>query len=139
MTERFTVQVDADRFDALAKPNQPVSGVIELVWNSLDAEADVVTVIIARTELDAVDSVTVENGGHGMTYEEVLRDFRRLGGSWKKGRATSKNDLRPLHGKEGAGRFRSFAIGSRVERETIARDPDGSLARTRVTGSLEHF
>ena len=82
---------------------QPVAGVTELVWNALDAEADSVSVVIVRNELDGVDFVVVEDDGHGMTHAEVVRDFRRLGGSWKKMRSTSKNGKRPLHGKEGAG------------------------------------
>lgn len=137
MVQRFPVQVDADQFDRLARPTQPVAGVTELIWNALDAEADVVTVAIGRNELDGVDIVLVEDDGHGMTHADALRDFRRLGGSWKKSRSTSKNGTRPLHGKEGAGRFRGFAIGGSVEWTTVAADIDGSLARTKITGSLD--
>lgn len=137
MVQRFPVQVDADQFDRLARPTQPVTGITELLWNALDAEAEVVTVVIARNELDGVEGVQVEDNGHGMTHTEALRDFRRLGGSWKKSRSTSKNGKRPLHGKEGAGRFRSFAIGRSVEWSTIAAGIDGSLSRTKITGSLD--
>lgn len=128
MVQRFSVQVDADQFDRLARPTQPVAGITELIWNALDAEADVVTVTIGRNELEGVDVVVVEDDGHGMTHADALRDFRVLGGSWKKGRSTSKTGKRPLHGKEGAGRFRAFAIGGSVEWTTIAADLDGSLA-----------
>jgi hypothetical protein len=108
-----------------------------LLWNALDAEADVVTVAIARTELDGVDAVQVADDGHGMTHSDALRDFRRLGGSWKKNRSSSKNGKRPLHGKEGAGRFRAFAIGSSVEWSTVVVGGDGKLYRTLITGSLD--
>jgi hypothetical protein len=47
-----------------------------------------------------------------MSHDDALRDFKRLGGSWKKLRAESKNAKRTLHGKEGAGRFRAFARGT---------------------------
>lgn len=60
-----------------------------------------------------------------------------LGGSWKKLRPQSKNGKRSLHGKEGGGRFRAFAIGSMVEWTSNARRADGSLERTRVTGSMD--
>jgi len=73
-----------------------------------------------------------------MTHAESIRDFRRLGGSWKKNHTTSKNDKRALHGKEGAGRFRAFAIGASVEWRTIAVDVDGKLYRTVITGSLDN-
>ena len=137
MTERFVVQVDADQFDRLARPTRPLAGITELIWNALDAEADHVSVSIARTELDAVDFVQVVDDGHGMTHDEALRDFRRLGGSWKKQRSVSKNSKRPLHGKEGAGRFRAFAIGSSVTWSTVAVDFGDKTYRTLITGSLD--
>jgi hypothetical protein len=137
VSQRFPVQVDADQFDRLARPTQPVAGIVELVWNALDAEADVISVSIGRNELDGVDSVLVEDNGHGVTHAEALRDFRRLGGSWKKTRSTSKNGKRPLHGKEGGSRFRAFAIGGSVEWTSVAANPEGPLGRTNVTGSLD--
>lgn len=137
MTERFVVQVDADQFDRLARPTQPLAGIAELIWNALDAEAETVNVTIARTELDGVDEVSVTDDGHGMTHDESSRDFRKLGGSWKKTRTTSKNGKRSLHGKEGSGRFRAFAVGSTLEWKSIADSGIGKLQRTVVTGSLD--
>jgi len=137
VTERFVVQVDRDQFDRLARPTQPLAGIAELVWNALDAEAETVVVSIGRTDLDGVETVVVTDDGHGMTHDETSRDFRKLGGSWKKARATSKNGKRPLHGKEGSGRFRAFAVGSTVEWESITEDITGKLQRTVVTGSLD--
>jgi hypothetical protein len=137
VTERFVVQVDADQFDVLARPTQPLAGIAELIWNALDAEAETVNVTIARTELDGVEEVSVTDDGHGMTHDESSRDFRKLGGSWKKTRATSKNGKRSLHGKEGSGRFRAFAVGSTLEWKSIADIGIGKLQRTVVTGSLD--
>ncbi len=59
MTEGFVVQVDADQFDRFARPTQPLAGITELLWNALDAEADVVTVAILRTEPGGVDVLQV--------------------------------------------------------------------------------
>ena len=137
VSERFVVQVDADQFDRLARPTLPLAGIAELVWNALDAEAETVNVTVSRTELDGVDVVTVTDSGHGMSHDDAVRDFQRLGGSWKKLRSRSKNGKRPLHGKEGAGRFRAFAIGSIVEWSSVTRAANGSLIRTIVTGSLD--
>jgi hypothetical protein len=137
VSERFIVQLDADQFDRLARPTQPLAGIAELIWNALDAEAEDVSVSIGRTDLDAVEIVQVADNGHGMSHDEATRDFRKLGGSWKKLRPASKNGKRPLHGKEGAGRFRAFAIGSTVEWSSIAEEFGGSLQRTIVTGSLD--
>lgn len=134
------MQVDADQFDRLARPTQPLPAVAELVWNSLDAEAQLVTVSIVRTHLDAVESVVVADDGHGMTNDEALRDFKKLGGSWKKvgtgGRRLSKNGKRSLHGSQGEGRFRAFALGRTAEWSTIAASA-GGLERTTITGSMD--
>jgi hypothetical protein len=137
VSERFVVQVDVDQFDRLARPTQPLAGIAELIWNALDAEAETITVSISRTDLDAVEMVQVTDDGHGMTHDDATRDFRKLGGSWKKMRPASKNGKRPLHGKEGAGRFRAFAIGSTVEWSSVAEGFGGSLQRTLVTGTLD--
>lgn len=136
MTERFVVEVDADQFDRLARPTRPLAGIEELIWNALDAEAESVVVTIDRTALDGVDTVVVTDDGHGMSHDDTTRDFSKLGGSWKKTRPTSKNGKRPLHGREGSGRFRAFALGSTVEWTSVAEDGLGKLQRTVVTGSL---
>ncbi|MGE3446669.1 MAG: ATP-binding protein [Microbacteriaceae bacterium] len=141
MASRFTVEVDADQFERLARPTQPLPAVAELVWNSLDAEARAVTVTIARTELGAVECVLVTDDGHGMTNDDALRDFRKLGGSWKKtgtaGRRLSKNGERSLHGSRGEGRFRAFALGRSAVWTTIAGGSDGHLERTVISGSMD--
>ena len=98
MPQRFVVQVDADQFDRLARPTLPLAGVAELIWNALDAEAETVSVSIARTVLDAAEGVTVTDDGHGMSHDDAGRDFKRLGGSWKKLRSQSMNGKRTLHG-----------------------------------------
>jgi hypothetical protein len=112
-----------------------------LVWNALDAEAEAVTVSIGRTDLDAVDVVVVSDDGHGMTYDDAIRDFRFLGGSWKKagtgGRRLSKNGKRSLHGSQGEGRFRAFALGRSAEWSTVAEGLDATLERTVITGSMD--
>jgi DNA topoisomerase VI subunit B len=102
--ERFQVEVDVDQFEELSRPSQPLAAVAELIWNSLDAEADIIDVVITPTPMGAVETVRVVDNGHGMTNNDALRDFRKLGGSWKKGRKRSRNNLRMLHGQKGQGR-----------------------------------
>jgi Histidine kinase-, DNA gyrase B-, and HSP90-like ATPase len=141
VSARFTVEVDADQFDRLARPTQPLAAVAELIWNSLDAEAQVVTVSLGRTDLDAVETVVVTDDGHGMSNEESIRDFHKLGGSWKKvgtcGRRLSKNGKRSLHGSNGEGRFRAFALGRNAEWSTVAKGSAGLLERTVIRGSMD--
>jgi len=136
MSKRFTVHLNADQFDRLARPTQPVTAVVELVWNALDAEADEVEVIINRTPMDALESVVVRDDGHGMTAFDVDRDFVQLGGSWKKGASRSRTGRRQMHGRKGEGRFRAFALGEVVEWNTTAEGLSGGLERVEVVGSM---
>jgi hypothetical protein len=133
--ERFQVEVDVDQFEELSKPSQPLAAVAELIWNSLDAEADTVDVVITQTPMGAVEAVRVVDNGHGMTNNDALQDFRKLGGSWKRGRKRSKNNLRMLHGQKGQGRFRAFALGLNAEWSSVGEGMNG-LERTVISGSL---
>ena len=136
MARRFSVEVAADQFEELCRPSQPVGGVAELIWNGLDAEATTVEVTIARTELDSVALVQVVDNGHGMTEHDADRDFKHLGGSWKKRQRLSRNGKRALHGKRGRGRFRAFSLGYHVVWSSVAEGLNG-LEHVEVTGSLK--
>jgi hypothetical protein len=136
VTVRFPVRVNADQFDKLARRTQPIAAVAELIWNGLDAEARRVQVEIERNDLEGVEKIVVRDDGHGMSNSLAQRDFEFLGGSWKKTSATSRNGLRALHGKQGEGRFRAFALGSEVVWDTTSLNSLGEFERTRVVGSL---
>lgn len=70
-----------DLVTRLARERDPVRAVVELVWNAIDAEAGTVRVGIVRTALDAIESVTIEDDGHGISSDEVQSTFGRIGGS----------------------------------------------------------
>ena len=58
---------------------------VELIWNSIDAEAETVTVRLRRDDvLEAIAEVVVEDDGHGISPEEVPTTFGRIGDSWKR-------------------------------------------------------
>jgi hypothetical protein len=57
----------------------------------------------------------VADNGHGIPYPDAEDLFSRLGGSWKQGGHRSHEKRRILHGKEGRGRFRAFALGRVVD------------------------
>lgn len=126
-----------DLVTRLARERDPVRAVVELVWNAIDAEADTVRVTLARSEMDAIESVTVEDDGHGITSDEVQATFGRIGGSWKALAARSKNDKRGLHGKLGEGRLRAFALGSRVTWASESVNTAGDPERVVIEGAKE--
>jgi len=105
----------------------PVEALAELVWNALDAEADLVEIEIAIDSLGPasrehsfVTEVRVKDNGHGMTLEVADRAFPKLGDSWKLGlNKRSLHNLRILHGSQGRGRFFAYSIGNRAHWSSI--------------------
>jgi hypothetical protein len=126
-----------DLVTRLARERDPVRAVVELVWNAIDAEAETVRVQLSRSNIDAIESVTVQDDGHGITSDEVQATFGRIGGSWKALAARSKNNKRGLHGKLGEGRLRAFALGSRVTWASESINTAGDRERVVIEGAKE--
>ena len=136
-TRKIPVQVAVDQFDRLARPTRPVAAIEELIWNGLDAEANTVEVTLGLAQLGAVETVQVADDGHGMDYDDALRDFSALGGSWKQGQSRTRNDRRSLHGKSGMGRFRAFALGREVTWTSYAQVDGSGCQKIVITGSVD--
>lgn len=88
------LQASDDLVARIAHEGDPVRAVVELVWNSIDAEASSVTVVLDRDSLGAITEVRIEDDGHGISSNEVESTFGRIGGSWKSLSEKSKNGLR---------------------------------------------
>lgn len=129
---RIQLEAGDDLVQRLAHENDPVKAVIELVWNSLDADAHHVAVVLHRNEADGVTGVEVVDDGHGMAPEELSSAFRWVGNSWKRSELRSKGEQRPLHGRFGQGRLRAFALGNQVVWETIAESLAGKRLKSVV-------
>jgi hypothetical protein len=127
---RLSVSVQEDHLQTLAR--SPLQGLAELIWNSLDADADDIEVMYERNALDGIEAVRVVDDGHGMTPADIDEVFGQLGGSWKRLADKTKTKGRSLHGRSGQGRWRAFGIGgARVVWETVA-DADGRRLLTRI-------
>jgi Histidine kinase-, DNA gyrase B-, and HSP90-like ATPase len=72
---RVTVKVESDHLEKLARPSRRLAGIAEMIWNAVDAEAEVVEVRVLENALQGVDSVEVNDNGHGMTQAEALKAF----------------------------------------------------------------
>lgn len=132
--ERLHIDAKDDLVLRLAHRDQPVTGIIELIWNSLDAEAHNVDVVIERNAMDGVERVRIVDDGHGIAPEAVPSAFQHLGGSWKANALVSPNLKRRMNGRNGQGRIRGFALGNSISWTTVARDLSGVLRRTVVSG-----
>lgn len=132
MTEhRYTIEVQSDFLERQAKA-RPIQAVAELIWNGLDADAMRVTVRLEYGEL-GMTRIVVRDNGHGIPYEEAPKLFQRLGGSWKKPGGITKDHGRMLHGYEGRGRFKVFALGRVADWRVTYRRKDGSLSGYDIT------
>jgi hypothetical protein len=133
--EDLVLTASDDHVARMAHEGDPVRAIVELVWNSIDAEATSVTVALERTSMDAIDKVIVEDDGHGITSDEVASTFGRIGGSWKALSEKSKTGKRYLHGKLGEGRLRVFALGSRVSWTSVSDNAIGKREQITISGS----
>lgn len=111
--DEFQVEVQSDFIEKITRA-KPLQALSELIWNALDADAHEVRVSFERNEMDSLSTVTVRDDGSGIPRAKVQEYFRHLGGSWKRagGRTASG---RFLHGQEGRGRFKTFAIGAHAQ------------------------
>ncbi|WP_350594362.1 MULTISPECIES: ATP-binding protein [unclassified Pseudoalteromonas] len=127
MENLIKVEVKKDHLDKVSRA--PVlSALTELVWNAFDADADLVQVTIDRTDF-GLKAIHIKDDGMGIAHKDSKKLFSSLGGSWKGQKGVSPKG-RFLHGKEGQGRFKSFAIGRMVEWNTSFFDGQNTLSYT---------
>lgn len=125
MTEKLTIEAAEDFIIGLTKC-RPIRGVEELVWNALDADAKLVEVVLTRNDLDGVETILVQDDGHGIDREDRALAFGQLGGSPKSMKSTTPGG-RELHGRDGKGRLRALGLGSRASWKTRFRDSEDKL------------
>ncbi|WP_293387591.1 ATP-binding protein [Nevskia sp.] len=112
-TQQYDVEVQPDFLKKITGA-KPVQALAELIWNGLDADASDIGVFFNYNELDTLSEVVIRDNGTGIARDKAPEYFRRLGGSWKRPGALSKKG-RFLHGQEGRGRFKAFAVGDFAE------------------------
>ncbi len=128
--KQFSVSVGSDHIAALARARKPILGMLELIWNALDADATRVSVAVTPNGLRGVDTIEVEDNGDGIDPQEVETAFGQLGDSWKKQARATKSLGRALHGKRGVGRYRALSLGDSVTWETRYRSDGKTWAYT---------
>ncbi|REG49096.1 histidine kinase/DNA gyrase B/HSP90-like ATPase [Paraburkholderia sp. BL6669N2] len=114
------IHVDAkpDHLASLAR-GKPVSALAELVWNALDADADRVRIGVTDNDLGNPVSIEVVDNGLGITFEDAERTFGSLGGSWKREHRVTARSNKKMHGRNGKGRFKAFALGHEVVWDSV--------------------
>jgi hypothetical protein len=113
--EHVKIEIEED-FMARQTRAEPVHALAELIWNSVDADATRVTVEFEFKDLAlGMSKIVVYDDGHGIRRDQAKQLFGHLGGSWKRlNRRTGTKD-RFVHGQEGRGRYKAFALGRAVD------------------------
>jgi len=118
----YQVEVQSDFLEKITRAT-PVQALAEFIWNSLDADASTINVTVEENGLGVMSKIIVRDNGTGMKYEKAPEQFRSLGGSWKRTRATTEEG-RFLHGQDGRGRFKAFALGRVAEWDVVYQNGD---------------
>jgi len=122
--QQYPVEVQSDFLQKITRA-KPVPALAELIWNAFDADASAVHVSFEYNDLDALDAIIIKDNGDGIARNDAPTFFSSLGGSWKKPGAQTASG-RFLHGQEGRGRFKAFALGNLAEWAVVYRR-DGKL------------
>ncbi|MBC7283296.1 ATP-binding protein [Hoeflea sp.] len=118
-----------DDFVARQTKAKPVPALAELLWNSLDGDATEVSVEFAHDDLaGGMSKIVVYDNGDGFSRSDARALFGNLGGSWKRQIRQTKRNHRMIHGQEGRGRYKAFALGQSVTWKVCYDDPFGRKA-----------
>jgi hypothetical protein len=131
---KLSVDVKSDHLEELTRPTRRLAGLTELIWNSLDADAERIAVQVAENDLGGIGNVVVIDDGHGMTHADAIEAFSHLGGSWKLLADRSRSGKRKLHGSKGRGRWCAFSLGDWVRWTTVA-ESSATREQTAITGT----
>ena len=119
----FQVEVQPDFLKRQANA-APVQALAELIWNAVDADATRVSIDLDYNDL-GMSGIRIRDDGHGIPYGEVESVFKPFGASWKKPDSLTKTKARRLHGFEGRGRFKAFALGRVADWHVTYATDDG--------------
>ncbi len=130
LLETRHVKVSRDHLEQQSKAS-PLAAMCELIWNGLDAGGSGVDVRFEMNKLGtAIAAIEVEDRGTGILPEHVDRAFGTVGNSLKiESRKTPEGRI--LHGKEGRGRFKALALGTKATWTTTYKN-NGTCFRYQV-------
>ena len=133
--QQIEVKVENDHIQRITTA-KPLAAICELIWNAYDADAREVKVELEEGKLTELGLIRIVDDGTGMPIDKVEALFQSLGGSWKK-RAVKTDGGRSIHGENGQGRFKAFALGGRVT--WISRNSGKKFSITGDKANLKRF
>lgn len=113
---KVKVALSNDHLKRVSRAN-PIQAIEELIWNSLDANADEVSVRIESSPLGNT-SIIVKDNGEAISAKQADNYLSYIGNSWKS-KKTETSSGRPIHGQKGEGRFKAFSLGRFIEWKSV--------------------
>lgn len=104
--------------------SKPEIALAELIKNSYDADATSCKVQIIG------DQIVITDDGHGLTESEFLGNWMVVSSTNKAKRRNSRRFKRHMAGSKGVGRFSARFLGTQLDVETTAYDPEAGRLTT---------
>ncbi|MGH7155403.1 MAG: ATP-binding protein, partial [Acetobacteraceae bacterium] len=70
----FSLFAKQDYLEKVAKTADPIKAVSEFVWNSLDADATIVSVEFGTNGLGGIEEIIIRDNGSGITHTRARHD-----------------------------------------------------------------
>ena len=105
----------------VAKPSVALA---ELVKNAYDADATQVLIRMQSIN-EPGGTISIEDNGHGMTFEEIQNDWMRIATTSKQDNPESRTYRRSVTGAKGIGRLAAWRLGTLVTLESVAYRKEG--------------
>ncbi|NPA72682.1 MAG: DNA mismatch repair protein [Gammaproteobacteria bacterium] len=131
------VQITNDYMNKI-KRAQPDKAICEMIWNALDADSKIVTVTFPSSGLLPGDKkIVITDNGTGINWGKKELLFGNLGASWKKNTHTTLLG-RKLHGSEGHGRFKGYALGRVMNWTSTYKDKSDDTFSFKISGKADN-
>lgn len=98
----------------------PEAAIIELVKNSYDADSSKVEIKITPPSVDNSGRITIQDFGHGMSYDNIMNDWLEPATDTKNTNRMSRSGNRIVLGAKGVGRFASASLGKTIKLTSVA-------------------
>lgn len=106
------------------------AALVELVKNSYDADASVVSINFNYKQIDKEDAlfITIEDDGHGMNYDTIINKWLVPATNDKLKRKKSPLKKRLFQGRKGIGRFAASILGQEMTMTSVDLNGEKSTA-----------
>ncbi len=114
---------------------KPVDVISEFVANAWDADSEIVEITLEK------DTITVKDGGCGMTFEECQTHYLTVARDRRKetGKEHSSEKSRPILGRKGIGKFAGFGIAKIITINTTSKETgEKTIFEMDINSIIEH-